>query len=932
MSPRDPFGTESLRAATLQAWLASPTRLREDAATEADLVRGGYRDRVWTELAQNAADAAQRADRPGALTVWLDRDLASDDQGGRERIHVANTGAPLDRSGVEALCALRASGKTGGVGRFGVGFTAVLAVADLVEVRSSTGSVRFSAEETARALAEAGLTLPREGTPTLRLAWPAPEPPAEGDTEVVLWLRPDVGGRELLDALRRQTADLLLELPALQRISVGDAMVERISAAGPEGLVEHRIGGRRWFEHAGPGARWLVPIEHDRVRPVGHDVLRAPTASDEELSLPAVLIADVPMQPDRRRVLPGAPLGGLARSYPDLLAALPRSDRVVLVPQAGFARGEVDGLLREAVFAALRTTPWLPAADGPDLAGDAAVLVPGLTDELAELLADVLPGLAAPEVSATAHATVLAQVGVRVFGPARLTEELAAVERSPQWWGRLYDALEPLVVDAVAAEELAALPVPLSDGRTVTGPRTALLGVDLPAQTPPLPWLRLVHPAAAHPLLARLGAATATAADLVEDPAIRAATDDLEHDFAGDDPVEDAAGRLADAVLALVAAAGSGYRAPEWLGALLLPDTTGELRAADELLLPGAPLAEVLADDAPFAVAAQAAVDRYGRDALRAVGVGWGFTVLRAELPTGPDHDLADEEQWWEGLTHEPETVVAVRDLDLVDDARWARALDLLAADPQIREALADRDGYTCWWLRRHALLQGVPLGLHRSDGGAFAGLLDLLDHPAASALTAVVAGDRVDSPALAQLLVDRLADPDRTPAPAVVADTHRRLAAAVDAGALDPLEVTPPERVRALDAAVAEPETALVLDLPWFGEVVPADRLVLGDLATASALAELLDLPLASNALVVEVISHGRTSTWDREPGAVLAAVQLGRELPSGTVVVHDRLVVRVRRDEAGAPATEHEIGWWVEPDGVTHCTPGWVRPRSGR
>ena len=56
----DPFGTATLRSSTLDAWAASPTRLAEDAAAEADLVTVGYQDRLLTELAANAADAAAR--------------------------------------------------------------------------------------------------------------------------------------------------------------------------------------------------------------------------------------------------------------------------------------------------------------------------------------------------------------------------------------------------------------------------------------------------------------------------------------------------------------------------------------------------------------------------------------------------------------------------------------------------------------------------------------------------------------------------------------------------------------------------------------------------------------------------------------------------------------------------------------------------------
>src|SRR6185312_8920666 len=111
----DPFDTAALRARVLMAWAESPARFREDANAEEDLVRGGYRDRLLVELAQNAADAAVRAGVPGRLRLEL-----SDADGCVLR--AANTGAPLDAEGVEALATLRASAKrddAATVGRFG---------------------------------------------------------------------------------------------------------------------------------------------------------------------------------------------------------------------------------------------------------------------------------------------------------------------------------------------------------------------------------------------------------------------------------------------------------------------------------------------------------------------------------------------------------------------------------------------------------------------------------------------------------------------------------------------------------------------------------------------------------------------------------------------------------------------------------------------
>ncbi|OJF82972.1 hypothetical protein NS14008_32410 [Nocardia seriolae] len=370
----DPFGTGELRAGVLAAWRGSPTRLREDAATEADLVRAGYRDRLLTELAQNAADAAVKAGVDGRVAVWLD---------GRT-LHVANSGAALDVSGVHALTALRASGKTqdasgmtqgtsGGsapVGKFGVGFTAVLTVSDEVELRSTSGSVRFSRTGTRALLGEQGIEIPEAPggfePPALRLAWAIEERPAAGfDSEIVLRLREGVDTVALLAEMRAEAADLLLELPALHSIRIGDDEIASTARELDHGLTELRITGpdsevRTWWQYRAERARWLLPVRDGRPVAAHPDVLRAPTRSDEELSIPALLIADIPMQPDRRRLLPGAHLTALATGYADFVRALPPRDRLVLVPTPGFARSEADGLLREALIADLRDHEWLP--------------------------------------------------------------------------------------------------------------------------------------------------------------------------------------------------------------------------------------------------------------------------------------------------------------------------------------------------------------------------------------------------------------------------------------------------------------------------------------------------------------------------------------------------------------------------------------------
>ncbi|APE33117.1 ATP-binding protein [Nocardia mangyaensis] len=983
----------------LAAWRDSPTRLREDSASEADLVAAGYRDRVLTELAQNAADAAAKAGVAGELTV---RVLDG-------RLHVANTGVPLSVAGVHALTALRASGKSGTaqVGRFGVGFTAVRSIGDEIEVRSTTGSIRFSRAATRNALHDTGIRIPDDlaaiAPPALRLAWPVPTTPVAGaDTEIVVHLRDDIDPAALLAAMRVEAPDLLLELPALQRIRIGDdeftstvttltAGAARDAGADPVfavgALTELTIalpsGARRtWWQYRTPRARWLLPLQNGRPVPAAPDVLRAPTRSDEGLSLPALLVADIPMQPDRRRLLPGARLSELAEGYADFARALPPRDRLTLVPTPAFARSEADGLLREAVIAELRTHPWLPVcapasappgvgesaqgaanlaasattvgpghsetpdladlfasdepamrpapSNAPDLFASAvpaegpraavfdssapcspptrASAFPDLTPELAELLTEITGPLVIPELSGRPYQDKLSVLDVHRLGPAALAELSSGLDREPRWWRRFYAALEPFVVDTRTAEEFGALAVPLADGRLVTGPRTVVLDDQLTVAVP-VHWARLAHPDATHPLLARLGARSASAEDLLTDPGLR---DLLEQDPADPDTVT--------AVLHLARFASSAAL-PPWLGLLELSDDTGEPRPADELLLPGAPLADVLVADSPFGIVAETTVAEYGEQALRAIGVGWDLAVLTDPDPIGPDHDLDDEQSWWDSLATDPRELVAVRDLDLVDDHRWPQALRHLLATGRTRALLADRDGYTAWWLHHHAHLDGIPLGrLRHPDDAEFAGLLPVFDADGIhgtdlDALRPLLVHPDVMSAELAEELLDALADPAKTPAPEVIARTHTRLAEAVASGALDPRELDLPEQVRALSGAVVDAGTAMVLDEPCFGLVVPPGRLVVGDSAHAEALATLLDLPLASEQISAEVLGAGRHSTWAAEPLGVVLRQLWSPPDTTGALVLHDSLEVHLR----GAISGTVRVPWW-RADGVVH------------
>ncbi|ASO22834.1 hypothetical protein FHR81_005101 [Actinoalloteichus hoggarensis] len=983
----DPFGTARLRESVLLAWRSSPTRFREDANSEDDLRFGGYRDRLLIELAQNAADAAAEAGLGGTLRLAL--------TGGELR--AANTGSPLSADGVAALSALRASAKRDetSVGRFGVGFAAVLAVSEEPSVISSTGSVAFSAARTAAIVAAeetlADVAAERDHTvPVLRLVWPseAAEPPPEGfDTEVRLPLRAEIDGAAVLAACVEQAPDLLLALPGLVRIEIEDRTWHRedhadgrVTVHGPDGprhwlcrrsdgvLAEDELGEsgaearrrRRW------SVCWALPVDADGTpEPQAGDRLHAPTPTDDLLSLPARLLATVPLEADRRRARPGVALDAVldraAATYAALPAVLVPEQRIAVVPAPGFPRSELDEALRDRLLPALRETAWLPAATGAEVTARDAVVIEDGTAELVELLAEVIPGLLSSTLGAARHTAALSALGVRRLGPAEVVAELSGLRREPEWWRRLYAALLPAAGPGTRLDELGALPVPLVDGRTVTGPRDVLLpDGELAALTATtavdVTGLRIAHPDAVHPLLETLGARRAGPVELLDsDPVREAVLAGLDEAEAGGDVTP-----LVELVLGLVARAGEEPR--PWLAALPLPAANGELRAADELMLPDAPLASVLDEDAGLGVLDSSVAERTSADVLRRIGVISGFSVLTVESPAGPDHDLADEELWWaevDGDAEPPAELIAVRDLDLVAAHAWPAALRLLRAEPATWRAVR-APGYTAWWLARYASLAGRPPRQWRLPGaGELAGLYD----PVPDAVLAeadvellVAAGVRTElritGNADAAELLARLADPESTISVGTALRVHRALADAVAVGLVDAERIEPPDSLRTLTGAVAAADDVVVLDEPWLlavgdpascvavaepdpfddaagdgasggggssavGGVVPDD---LGGFGVTSAqggaveLAELLDLPFASDEWAGRVVEPGRPIDWAAHVGVAGVIDLMGVRVPDGVLWLHEKLTVRSRD-------VDRQVPWWVDEDGAVHA-----------
>lgn len=953
MNTPDVFGVEALRRAALQAWESSPTRFREDANAEEDLRLGGYRDRLFVELAQNAADAAESG---GVLWLRLGA------EGGQLR--VANTGRPLTAEGVAALASLRASAKrdTESVGRFGVGFAAVLAVSEEPLIASTTGSIAFSAARTREAVADLANAAAerdrRDGVvPVLRLPWAVAEQPPEGfATEVRLPLREDVDGHALLTGFAEQAADVLLALPGLSEIRVGEQSWRREDLANDQVVIYGPQRSDRWQVHRSSGrfgdaverdlgaesrhgagwqVCWAVPLDESGAAvPLAEDVLHAPTPTEERISVPARLLASVPLEPDRRRasssVVTDRILVLAAECYPELLAKFAVQERLALVPLPGFPLSDLDDKLRQAVTDRLRVASWLPAVAGSSVSPAAARVLDVLSDDLPELLRDVVPGLLPSEFSAAAHRRPLSALEVPRLGLADVVDVVTGLQRPASWWHRLYDALDGVErSDPAAREELGALPVPLADGRTVTGPRDVLLGeggADDPAtalSSLDISGLRIADPAATHPLLERLGAHRAGAAELLDAPPLVEAVRSSVADARSGVDVRP----LAEAVLRLVDEA----REREWLGALALPDSEGEQRRSDELLLPGAPLLRVLdpeavGGDGPLGVLDADFAESWSDDLLRAVGVLSTFAVRVEEDPQEPDGDFPEVGQWWAEQqavrsSWPPARFAGVRDLDLVADDSWPAALRLLAETPRTLEALREPGGYAGWWIARNAVLAGhAPCSWRLSGAAELAGLYDPVPDLGVPAEHLRLAGVRTelsieDSDDAADL-VSRLGDPKRSVRAGTSLRAHHALAEAVTNGICDPEDVPTPTSVRSISGAVVGAERSVVLDEPWMLGVLDAPLVVAGGSPEgfdAEALAELLDLPLASEEANLPVHGEGRVQQWKDVGRVAVSCELLGLSVPDNEVALHDGLRVQARTGE-------HHVHWWVDPVGTVH------------
>ena len=941
----DPFGTARLRAAVLDSWRASPTRFREDANVEEDYALGAYRDRLVVELAQNASDAARAGKVPGHLLLRLDDD----------GLTAANVGAPLDRAGVESLAAMRASSKAeGSVGRFGVGFAAVLAVSDAPEVRSRDGGVRFdraATTELMRGDVELASLLEQRRPPALRVPFATDTTPPDGyDTAVVLPWRDEAARQLAVEAVSAIDEVLLLSLLDLSEVTVeivSEGAVTRhtwVVERGTSPWVVLHDEEPSWWKWAGISGgltqeeeealpheealrrQWVASVVlpvTELGRPVSFPeslarVVHAPTPTDEPWGLPVVAIGDFRLDSSRRHIAEGARtdavVEALAIAYASLVSDVAgEHGRVALplVPQAALI-GTIDHLVREQVREQLAHDNWVPRAhDGsPERPSGLVALEPsdpGVVRVLAEHLVDLVdPDWVGDE---------LRSLGLVTKPVYEVWDSLASLGLSPTQWHAIYDEVQRL--DSRSWE---GLPVPLTDGRVVRGARTtmlagqhgevlALLGVDV------------VHADAEHPLLERIGARPLDVAAVLDGAFVRRVHDAVEFD-----PV-DAREMIAAAAQLLVDADVTPGELVA-MAKLPVPTSEGGWAGAASVVLPGSVIDGVAASEVPRL--ATAIADTAPASAWASLGVLTELTpVTLHELPLDPDSwdDLmADGADWCVSVAERAGTsdpgglfapdVTIVRGLELVEGSSLAQISGLLAAPEVMRALVAPTvvltgDGRRvavpspgAWWLSEAPLLEGrSPIEVRIPGDDRLAPFFPVVGPPPGvgqELLEAIGVHSTLErwiqTPDGANDLLDAMADTDIAIGKELLAQLYASIAAT------EPPElVDPPDQLRAIvDGAtrVCDANDVVVAVAPHHALVLRTPHI-----PGTRTLADLLDVDVSDDASCAASTIAGSGVERPVPPLPLLdASWRTYRE--------HDELVIN-----------DVVVDWWVTDQGEVHA-----------
>jgi len=231
----------------LASYRARPRLIQEQFGTEQTVLAGGYGYCQIRELVQNGADALLEAQANGSVL----------DQGSRiyvrlceSRLYVANTGAPLDADGLDALLGSHSSPKRGNqIGRFGLGFKSLLKFNGRIDIFTwASGAIRFDPE---RCREELRHRFRVEQAPGLRLAYPLAQDERAADpvcTELA-WaetiIRVQVGSETLLKQVRHEIrsfpSEFLLFFPITTTLTLdsGEEEVREVRLSIEDG--EHTL-------------------------------------------------------------------------------------------------------------------------------------------------------------------------------------------------------------------------------------------------------------------------------------------------------------------------------------------------------------------------------------------------------------------------------------------------------------------------------------------------------------------------------------------------------------------------------------------------------------------------------------------------------------------------------------------------------------------
>lgn len=259
----------------LKAYGAQPLLLREHAHQEESYRTGGYAQRQVFELAQNAADALARANRPGRVEFRLTQDA----------LYCADEGQVFDRKGLEAISFAHLSPKRGEeMGRFGLGFKSVLGVSDSPQVLSRSISVGF--DRTAAAAALKAAVPDATEFPVLR--WPTLIDPVSAMEQDPI-LRELAWASTIIKVPLREHAEHLVEhlrdFPAEFLLLAPHIAEMRLTCTAPEDTFELTVrcetldGPRRRLRGGGKSTDWLVWHRHhepseDALAEVGQTIRR----------------------------------------------------------------------------------------------------------------------------------------------------------------------------------------------------------------------------------------------------------------------------------------------------------------------------------------------------------------------------------------------------------------------------------------------------------------------------------------------------------------------------------------------------------------------------------------------------------------------------------------------------------------------------------